>query len=291
MIDSVFRIDKAEADQAGIRYEAKKDYTPLDDYEWESDHGYKVIDELYNFAPEATFYTYRVTDNRMPLDRMMRAVNDAAEDGCHLINMSIGQPTRADQPEHMFICESAKNAVVEGSTVVAAAGKMGGETTKVRCPAVSESVVAVGSLMAECGGQQFGEIPAKGSYWLKLEDSVTKICGFQDCDDDRHTQTCDRNQDLYLWDKNPDFEDREPDTLTPSTWPYLTERGKTRLDAGTSFSAPVVTSALACILSDLSEYPQVPDIKTAIIESNRSASDLEYGILDYPALRSELEDS
>jgi len=279
------------ADDGEIRYFPKGDYTNLDAYETVSDHGRKVMSELFRLAPEATFYTYRVTDGRIPKAKIMEAIDDATEDGCHLINMSLGVPARTDTPEHMFVCGSARDAFERGSLLVAAAGDRN-KGPKMACPAVSEFSVGVGGLVAKCNGKYFGDIPADGSYWMETDEKTLKMCGFQDCNKDAHGQTCDRNQELRQWEANPVFELAEPDTLAPITWPIRGEDNGGGIVisavAGTSHSAPVVTSSLACVLSDIQEYPTNSEIKEGISETNRRLPEVPYEILDHSKLKSRL---
>lgn len=219
----------------------------------------------------------------------MEAIDDAAKDGCHLINISLGIPAQTDTPEHMFVCGSAKDAFERGSLVVAAVGDKD-SGPKMACPAVSEFAVGVGGLVAECTGNHFGGMPADGSYWIETDEKTLKLCGFQDCNKDAHRQTCDRNQELRLWERNPVFELAEPDTVAPITWPIRGEDDGGSIiisaEGGTSYSTPVVTSTLACVLSDIPDYPKNSEIMEGISETNKHPSGIPYGILNHSGLKS-----
>lgn len=290
-------------EEGEIRFEPGEDFTSLDDDDFDSVHGYRVLTELFHFAPLAEFRTYRVTQNGIPKDRVMKAISSAKEDDCHLIHMSIGEPISSDYPDHMFLCGTAEEAFEDGSLVIAAAGHKTERTTQVRCPATSRKTGAIDGYIARCEGRSFGDVPASGAYMIRNDEdesdqpvdkteattSWIQLCGFQDCDSDKRRSTCDRNQLIKPWEGSPEYDVREPDTMVPMTWPSKISDEET-LCLGTSYGAPVVTSSLACILSDLDDgvYPNNEDILEAIRSSNDESDDLPLGRFNYEKLQSEL---
>ena len=233
----------------------------------------------------------------------MKAISSAKEDDCSLVHMSIGEPITRDHPGHMFLCGTAEQAFEDGSLVVAAAGHRTERTSQVRCPATSRKTAAVDGYIARCEGRRFGDVPASGAYMIRNDEdesdqpvekdeartSWIQFCGFQDCDSEKRRSTCERNQIIEPWHGSPEHDLREPDTMVPMTWPSSVS-GEETLCLGTSYGAPIVTSSLACILSDVEEgiYPNNEDILEAIRNSNDESGELPRGRFNYDRLRSAL---
>ena len=96
---------------------------------------------LSGVAPKVSLYDYRVLDanGSGTFGNVTRAVNDAVNDGCHIINMSLGGPV-SYTPLHNAI----KNAVNRNVLVVVAAGNEGpGQKSY---PGYYPEVVSVGAV-------------------------------------------------------------------------------------------------------------------------------------------------
>lgn len=89
----------------------------------EDDHGTHVAGTIHFMAPEAELYDYRVFGTSGKYDvteSIRRAILEAIEDGCDVINMSLGGPTPSSG-----IQEAIKSATSKGIICVCAAGNEG----------------------------------------------------------------------------------------------------------------------------------------------------------------------
>lgn len=89
----------------------------------EDDHGTHVAGTIHFMAPDAELYDYRVfgATGRVSVDEAIRqAILQAVEDGCHVINMSLGGPVPTRKIE-----QAVKTATAKGVLCVCAAGNSG----------------------------------------------------------------------------------------------------------------------------------------------------------------------
>lgn len=78
---------------------------------------------IHFMAPDAELYDYRVfgATGRVGVDEAIRqAILQAVEDGCHVINMSLGGPVPTRKIE-----QAVKSATAKGVLCVCAAGNSG----------------------------------------------------------------------------------------------------------------------------------------------------------------------
>lgn len=93
--------------------------TPLS----EDDHGTHVAGTIHLMAPKAEIYDYRVfgkSGNLGVTEAIAKAIRDAADDGCDVINMSLGGPVSSSS-----IKSSVQYAASKGVIIVCAAGNEG----------------------------------------------------------------------------------------------------------------------------------------------------------------------
>jgi subtilisin family serine protease len=89
----------------------------------EDDHGTHVAGTIHFMAPDAELYDYRVfgvTGKYSVTESIRRAILEAVDDGCHVINMSLGGPTPSKG-----IQDAIKVATTQGAICVCAAGNEG----------------------------------------------------------------------------------------------------------------------------------------------------------------------
>jgi len=114
-------VDKAHPGFAG---QVKKQVwyrkgTPLE----EDDHGTHVAGTVHLMAPQADIYDYRVFGSEGSLsteDAIARAIREATDEGCQVINMSLGGPFPVPS-----IQSAVKYASSKGVIIVCAAGNEG----------------------------------------------------------------------------------------------------------------------------------------------------------------------
>lgn len=101
---------------------------------------------ILGIAYEAKLADYRVLDSQGSGDYLdiARAINDAANDGCHIINMSLGGPQSTSDLE-----KAVRYATDKGVLIVCAAGNEGdgdNKTDEESWPAMYPQVISVGSV-------------------------------------------------------------------------------------------------------------------------------------------------
>lgn len=112
----------------------------------EDDHGTHVAGTIHMMAPEAEIYDYRVfgAKGMGVTNAIVASIDEAIEDGCDIINLSLGGPSRS-----FAMWRAIRKAHREGVLIVAAAGNGGDDnplTTENMWPAnfaQSMSIAAV----------------------------------------------------------------------------------------------------------------------------------------------------
>lgn len=97
---------------------------------------------IYGVAPESLLYAYRVCGNNGSCwsDDIAVAIRTAADQGAHIINLSLGSDT-----ESSLIKNALSYAIDKNVFVVAAAGNDGPDLGSIDYPGANPSVVAVGA--------------------------------------------------------------------------------------------------------------------------------------------------
>lgn len=116
------------------------------------EHGTHVAGTIHMMAPDADIYDYRVIDSngsffgnsaRPRTEVLAQAINQAVEDGCDVINMSLRWPLSWD------LLRAIRNAYNRGVIVVCAAGNDGDGnplTNEVAYPASISSTISVAAV-------------------------------------------------------------------------------------------------------------------------------------------------
>jgi subtilisin family serine protease len=202
--------------------------SPADPYlDFQSGHGTFVAGIVQRVAPGATIRVYRAadTDGFATDDDIADAMTQAADDGAHIINLSLGG--RAPDDEEPRAVADAVKAIRQRSgtqvVIVAAAGNYGDE---VPCwPAAIDGVEAVAGLRADLSPAQWS---SRGT-WVRFSAVAEGI---------RST--------FVTGSESPDF-DPEPEVFPPDAWALWT---------GTSFAAPQIAGAVARICQETGLDPR-----------------------------------
>jgi major intracellular serine protease len=104
--------------------------------------------KIYGVAPEASLVDYRVLDTNGSGSTLViaKAINDAANDGCNVISMSLGGPQ--DNPQ---LRKAVQYAVSKGVLVVVAVGNEG--PGRISYPGFYKEVVGVGAVNFSTRGE------------------------------------------------------------------------------------------------------------------------------------------
>ncbi|WP_238191530.1 S8 family serine peptidase [Methylobacterium frigidaeris] len=110
------------------------------------------IGRRYGVAPDVDLYIGKVLDDRGAGTEgdIIRGMNWAIEEKCAVISMSLGRPTRPDEPHDPLYEEAGLAALDEDCLIVAAAGNESGRDygyiAPIGAPANSPSIMAVGAV-------------------------------------------------------------------------------------------------------------------------------------------------
>jgi Subtilase family/PhoD-like phosphatase len=137
-----------DQNHSGFRGRVKKQIwlrsgTPLE----EDDHGTHVAGTIHLMAPEAEIYDYRVfgKDGSLSVDQAVaKAIRDATDEKCKVINMSLGGPFPSDE-----IWEAVQYAAKRGVVLVAAAGNEGDNnplTNEISFPASYKECLSIAAV-------------------------------------------------------------------------------------------------------------------------------------------------
>ena len=100
-------------------------------------------------APKAFLGSYKVfgtpgTNDTASVEALLKAIDDAVNDGMDVINLSVGAPTN-NLPQNDLLSQAVATAVASGVTVVVAAGNEGPGTGTIVSPGISPAAITVGS--------------------------------------------------------------------------------------------------------------------------------------------------
>lgn len=226
-------------------------------------HGSNVTTLSLAFASESTYSFYQVVNEsgRFGISEFAEGIARAIQHDLDLINISAGAHMDGCQGYCAF-CTAVSRCLQAGIGVVAAAGNKLPENTteQINCPANREGVIAVGGLITECRCVEKNSDadindPPDGAFYphptVEEASDVTHdypICGQDGCTEDI---ICIENQVDMPWIGNPTPTRGKPDVLAPCYTRYTTGDGTETFTFGSSFAAPVVTGALAAILSEV----------------------------------------
>ncbi|QHS17947.1 S8 family serine peptidase [haloarchaeon 3A1-DGR] len=252
-------------------------------------HGSNVLHLLSTLAPEATFSTFQVIDE--PGDDQTQAhgnrsavadaIADAGAGDVDMLNLSLG--IRHECQGFCSLARETKRVIAEyETTIVSVTGNKQPQADRegVHCPGVVESVISVGGYIPHCS-HDLVDSEDSGQWWCPEEDGTVygPFCGQLDCCDG---VSCSEYRREELWDGNVLFHNATPDVIAPALYVAGLEDGVT-LNAGTSYSAPIITGIVATILSESDELGgQTPPeaIQTAIRRTSAPIDDDTYYKLD-----------
>jgi len=254
-------------------------------------HGTAVFDILASLCSDATYSIFQVIEVEQNGDNLAvggnraetaQAVADAAESGVDMLNMSVGIPHDCDG-----LCvlsrevELAKE--VDDVCIVVAAGNQEKEPIErigVHCPALSESTISVAGYLPNCTAD-IDTSDESQQWWVENETIHGPFCGQQGgCTGDRG---CENNRNEVLWEGNVSFHNEAPDVVAPVLEVSGTALDEVRIQAGTSFAAPLVTASLASIVADLAAAevePSADEIQAAVQYKSQEIDDGGYHKLD-----------
>lgn len=115
---------------------------------------------IYGVAPQVGYFAYKVLNNAGSgsWDDVAAAIRTAADNGAHIISMSLGGSTA---PE--FVREAVQYAGGKGTLVIAAAGNSGPGTNTIGYPGGYAEVVAVAALEMVLGAEGSGDSTGQGN--------------------------------------------------------------------------------------------------------------------------------
>ena len=123
---------------------------------------------LKGVAPKVNLIDYRVLDvnGSGTYANITRAIIDATNDGCHIINMSLGGPS-----PYLPLRKAIQNAVAKGVLVVCAAGNEG--AGKLSYPGAYPEVVSVGAVQFD---SSTGNITLPMTPWFSNTNPEVDVC-------------------------------------------------------------------------------------------------------------------
>lgn len=267
-----------------------------------SGHCETVFGRLKSYAPGAEFSIYQAVneDGKLALGPFADSISRALDDEVDIVNLSAGDPWRGpinSNPNVKEIERLTENPI----PVVAAAGNYYPDRHETRppvfCPSAHEEVISVGGLVTECPADRPEDIDHEtGPYYLDPDTSEGfevpppsgTYCGERGCTGNRD---CITNQVEKAWNYNPLPTGDKPDVLAPMHAVNSSEKGF-YLNQGTSFSAPLVTGSVACIMSELYELgdpiPPPHRLRGIVRGSTKSVRGSQTGCYDAMGVRDAL---
>lgn len=243
-----------------------------------TNHGGDVLELLGYFAPEATFDLYRIiaADRAAKRGNLVQAVADASRHGVDFLNLSVGvhhhEESAGDCGGHCRVADETRLAIQSGTTVIAATGNREQDASlAVHCPALLDEAIGVGGFVSRCRNDLAGT-DESGQYWVRDGGLRGPFCGQRGC---RPGVQCSEHRYEYPWRGNVSFHNAVPDVLAP-VHHLAGSVSEPTLQGGTSFGAPVVSGALAAIVSDLDGEPDAAELRRTV---RLGATDIDEGEL------------
>lgn len=304
IIDSTCRVSPHIAAGVDVNQGPELSFLPRDPDD-ATGHGTEVFKRARAFAPGAEYSLYQAANagDKLPLAPYSDAITRALDDDVDIVNVSAGHPW-PHPVEYSPTVPETRRLLDAGIAVVAAAGNYfidrQHERPPVHCPSAAAGVVSVAGLRTLCPAEPGSEPPnvRRGPYYWQNPHRSRELaagkgvyCGERGCVDG---QPCDGRKKDTHWIYNPSPTGGKPDVLAPMHIIRQSSRSRRAgeyLEVGTSFAAPLVTAALACIFSDLQEADGIPDpytVESAIRETATPVDGAAAGKLDAVALKDRL---
>lgn len=257
--------------------------------QWTTPHGIEVFNTICTFAPNATFSFIQAakSNDRIAVEAFYEAIERAIEIDVDILNISADDSSQLPVYSNPY-AKHTKRALDEEIIVVGATGNWKPDTDRppIGCPAAMEQVIGVGGFVTKCPCEiKHVDVDDKlqGPYYALKKDSenyagiVTEqtFCGWTKC--------CDGNDCIIKsiekeWDRNSIPTNGGPDILAPVHYPRTTSNNIPYIVAGTSYSAPIVTAALALAYEEcISELDKAPNHYHAMQSLRQSAASIRVG--------------
>jgi hypothetical protein len=216
------------------------------------EHGTKVFNTIYHYAPKAEFCFYRVIgeegDERRSGD-VVHAISIAAANDVDILNFSGGYDLKPEKDS--VSAHEIRKVAQSGMVIVTACGNyIQNHVESITFPANLEDVIGVSGFEPVCSlktpiSQERDEIRYtfnNSKYYCKYTNIDNGKCVESD--------DCELKEDV--WCGNVDSEPKlgKPDVFSPVIYPKINE-GDLTPNYGTSFSAPIITGAMVRLLKAL----------------------------------------
>lgn len=225
-------------------------------------HGIEIFDIICRIVPKATFSFYQAfgSERHTGVTPYTNAIDRAIEDNVDILNLSLGAPNQIParaSPYYPPIERAIENDIIP----VAAAGNLeydDGPKQYIYSPANIPEVVAVSGSETICPATPVDENRAQkdGPYHFSSDDQEYAFCSYQGCVDGT---PCVRKKSTRPWSRNTKPLNEKPDVLAPAHFPTIVESQSiedVKLKRGTSYSAPLVTGAIAKCLYESDLLPE-----------------------------------
>jgi len=218
-------------------------------------HGDMVFPFCYYGSPLAEYSFYQAaTEEGISQFDYVEAIEYAIAHEVDLLNVSYGE-FLPNCSGGCFLCRATQKAIDSGISVVVAAGNSSEAKPSVFCPAILDGSICVGSLVSLCtnhteslGGSAYQLPPSGGTG--EPDDLV--YCGQQGCEKD-DPGVCVKHREERPWARTASPVGDKPDVLSPGHTVGLDNDNELVAEAGTSYSAPITTTAIANALSELTQ--------------------------------------
>lgn len=256
---------------------------------WTTEHGIEVFNFISSFAPSATFSFIQASksDHSISVRAFYEAIQKAISLDIDILNISADDCSTGPVQSNPY-AKYTQLALDEEIIVVGAAGNWyeNRDRPPIGCPAAMDEVVGVGGFVTKCPcGPNEGDEEEKhrGPYYALKRESEEyhglvpedTFCGQSQCYDGND---CITNSMEEEWDRNSLATNGGPDVLAPVHYPRVNSNGIPYLIAGTSYSAPIVTAALALGYEGcISEVGREPNHYHAMEAVRQSSAPINHG--------------
>lgn len=244
---------------------------PREDIPDTCNHGTEVFQLILGSAPEATFHLLRVTELHKingkdikitPAENLLRAFDKAIELDLDILNLSQGIP-EPKIGEINIIPDKVQEVIDAGVSVIASSGNKNiieseKHLNETFHPARLDDVICVSGLIPKCtadspkaGDNNSGPL---WTYLTSTNELIGPYCSQRGC---VNGEDCSNNCERVNWSGNVEPIDNNPDVYAPAHFFARCRGGGYAFKCGTSYSAPIVTGAMATLISE------VPSIETS----------------------------